>query len=73
MEFPRFKVPDSDIEVRIYGEDGEIPLASSYLCERCADLYLSLDDLGYCGQPWENQLELVSEYAELHASKEEAR
>lgn len=65
-EVPRVKVPDTDVECRIYGEDGEVPLAPAYMCERCADLAYSLDDLGYCSQPWEDQRELVKEYAEHH-------
>lgn len=63
---PRVKIPDTDIEYRIYGDDGEIPRAPAYLCETCADLAFSLEELGYCPQPWENQRELVAEYAELH-------
>lgn len=68
-EAPRFKVPEHEIELNIYGEDGEIPLASKYLCERCADLFFSLKELGFCEQPWEDQRELVKEYAEMHAAK----
>ena len=62
--FPRYKVPGSDIEINIYGEDGEIPLASDYMCERCYDLMLSLEELGFCAYPRENQLDQVAEYAE---------
>lgn len=61
----RFKVPDHDVEISIYGEDGEIPRAPKYLCERCTDLFLSLDELGFCQQPWEDQRELVKEYAAM--------
>lgn len=66
-EIPRYKVPESDIEERIYGEDGEVPKASAYMCERCADLLFSLKELGYCEQPWEDQRTLVADYAEMHA------
>lgn len=67
-EVKRGKVPEHEIEVRIYGEDDEtVPLASKWLCETCAGLAFALDDLGYCAQPWEDQRELVKEYAELHA------
>ncbi len=65
-EVPRAKIPETDVECRIYGEDGEVPLASAYMCETCAGLAFSLDELGYCGQPWEDQRELVKEYAEMH-------
>lgn len=66
-EVRKLKVPESEIECRIYGEEGEVPLASEYMCERCAGLAFSLDDLGYCGQPWEDQRELVKEHARAHA------
>jgi hypothetical protein len=65
-EVPRVKVPGTDIECRIYGEEGEVPRASAYLCERCADLYFSLEELGYCVPPYEDQRELVRDYADMH-------
>lgn len=66
-EVPRVKVPETDIECRIYGEDGEIPLAPKFMCERCADLSFSLEELGYCAQPFEDQRQLVADYADMHA------
>lgn len=65
-EVPRVKIPETEIECRIFGEEGEIPVSPKYMCERCADLAHSLDELGYCPQPWEDQRELVREYAEDH-------
>lgn len=65
----RYKVPDTDVEIRIYGEDGEIPRAPKFICEKCHDLALNLEELGYCMQPWEDQRELVKQYAELHNQK----
>lgn len=65
---PRFKIPSYDIECRIYGEDGEIPCAPAYLCERCADLCFSLMELGYCPAPWKDQRDLVAEYVDMHTS-----
>ena len=52
------------------GDDGEIPRANHYHCEECAGLFFSLEDLGYCGQPYEDQRELVREYAMMHRSSE---
>lgn len=50
------------IEESIYGD--EVPLASRYLCERCADLYFSFVELGFdCVGPDENMIELAKEYA----------
>lgn len=61
--FRRWRNPRSDIEESIYSD--EVPLASMYLCERCADLYFSFVELGFeCVGPWENMLELAHEYAE---------
>lgn len=65
-KFERERLPISDIEERIYygwGED--VPMAPWYHCERCADLYFSLEELGFCVAPYEKMLELVKEYAEL--------
>lgn len=64
-EVRRSKVPETEIEDRIYGEETGVPRASAYLCERCADLAFSLEELGFCPQPWEDQRELVKEYAEM--------
>lgn len=47
IEFECYRYPRDDIEERIHGEGGEIPLADKYLCEKCADLYLSLHELGF--------------------------
>ena len=50
--FPRWRnvndYSDPDVVVRIYGEGGEYPLPTWYLCDRCAGLYESLDSLGFC-------------------------
>lgn len=46
LELYRSRAPRSYIEEGIYGD--EVPLASKYFCEECADLYLSIVDYGYC-------------------------
>ena len=70
IRFVRYRAPKSDLESRIYGEDYDsVPLASIYWCERCADLYFSLTELGYCVGPDDHALELVKEYAELAQEK----
>lgn len=63
----RYKVPETEIECRIYGEDGEIPRASKYMCEECTDLLLSLREVGFCVYAGENQKELLKEYQQLKA------
>ncbi len=66
-EFKRYRYPVTDVENKIFGEDGEIWRASMWLCEECSDLYFSFVELGYeCVAPWENMRELAEEYAEAH-------
>lgn len=65
-KFVRYKVPENDIEINIYGEDGEVPLADHYMCERCADLYFSLEELGFYIQLGNDMRDLVKEYGEMH-------
>lgn len=62
LKFVRFKIPDTDMECLIYGEDGEIPRSSKYLCEPCGDIYFSLTDLKFCVNAEENQQALLKEY-----------
>jgi len=64
-----YRIPETDVEIRIYGEDGEIPLAIKYLCEECADIFFSLEELGYCNSPLEDQFELLDEYHDLVKSE----
>lgn len=59
----RIRAPVSDIEESIHGD--EVPLAPHWHCERCADLYASMEALGYCGQPAEDQRNLAREYADM--------
>lgn len=48
VKFGRYKVADSEVEERIYGYRGEVPLASWYMCEECGGVYLSVTELGMC-------------------------
>lgn len=68
-EFPRWRHPKTDIEEAIHGE--EVKLANGYHCERCADLFFSLDALGYCVNPYENMLDLLADYHELVREEQE--
>jgi hypothetical protein len=70
IKFTRWRSVVSDIEARIYGDDGEVPLGPMFHCEVCADLFFSLIELGFeCVAPDENMRELVQEYAEMRAIK----
>lgn len=60
--FPHFRVVKSDIEESIYGDAK--PLANLYHCEKCGEIYLNLEALGYCVWP-PLVLDLIQEYWEL--------
>lgn len=69
--FHRVKIPNHDVEISIYGEDGEIPRASWYHCEECAGLYMSLTDLGFCVDIRHDDMhDLVKEYAAMNKPAE---
>lgn len=67
--FECWRIPDNVIEERIHGD--EVPMRDRYMCEECAGLYFSLDDLGYCYTLGDNVRELVREYARLQAYRAE--
>lgn len=65
LKFRRFRIPNAEVECKIYGEDGEIPLAPWYVCEKCGEIYLNLVAIGYeCIVPREI-LAAQKEYWEL--------
>lgn len=65
-EFTRWREAGYDtIEARIYGEGGEVPMPSWWLCDRCAGLYESLDSLGFCGLLGQDLREVAKEYAQM--------
>ena len=62
--FDRYKIPEHEVEIAIYGEDGEIPRATWFMCERCAGLYFSLYELGFnCIDIRDDMRDLVKDYA----------
>ena len=66
VRFERFTYASEDsVRARIYGEGSEIPLPSWFMCERCGDLYYSLDELGFCVDLGGDMRRLVREYAEM--------
>lgn len=62
VEHTRVRVPDTDIEINIYGEEGEIPIASDWMCETCGDLYFSIVEIGYCVSPRSDMREIIKEH-----------
>lgn len=69
LKFSCHRPPKNEIEDRIYGEDGEIPIADKFLCEGCGDQYFNLSELGFCIDPTENMIELLKEYVENYGRK----
>ena len=64
--FTRWRHPNAgSIEERIYGEGGEVAMASHYLCDRCAGLYEALDSLGFCNLLGQDLRAACREYAQM--------
>lgn len=63
----RVKVPESEIECKIFGEDGEIPIPPHWMCEKCADIFFSLEELGFCINPYDDMHELLADYVNDYA------
>ena len=63
LPFDRFRPAASDVEERIHG--GEVPLATMYMCEKCGDQAMNLNELGYATPPGENMFDLLAQYVEL--------
>jgi hypothetical protein len=69
LKFACHRPPKNEIEDRIYGEDGEIPLADKFLCEPCGDQFMNLEALGFCIDITENMIDLLKEYVENYGRK----
>lgn len=51
------------IEERIYGsEPDSVPMFTHFMCEECGDIHYSLEDLGFCVNPYDNHRNLLKEY-----------
>lgn len=71
VRYRRAKIVEHDVEIAIYGEwegggSGEMPRASHWLCERCADICFSLEELGFCF-PLDEIDEALEEYRRDYA------
>ena len=67
LEFIRWKIAEFDVEIRIYGEDGESgpPRASWFHCADCANIYTFLNSFGYAIDIAEDMRELSREHGDL--------
>lgn len=45
-EFECWRPPNHEIEETIHGD--AVYIANQYLCEKCSDIYFSLEELGFC-------------------------
>lgn len=61
----RYRHTNTFIEEMIYDCDG-VPLAPHWMCERCSDLFFSLQELGYCVSPEDDMRVLINEYKLAH-------
>lgn len=66
LAFRCWRRPGYDtIEEKIYGEDGEVPMAPRFMCERCGGLFMALEDLNFCISLDDNMVSLAKEYGQM--------
>ena len=81
VKYRRYRYPNSDVESRImcgcylddsFSDEPQIRIGNHYHCERCAEIWMNLTDIGYeCLFPNENMEEALKEYHELSGFKHE--
>jgi len=69
LKFKRCRGPISDVEERICGD--EVRIAPWYMCEKCGEQYMNLEDLGYCIYIGDNMFQLLEEYKEMQKWRSE--
>lgn len=67
--FERFRYPASEVEQKIFGDGNKIKIADWWMCEKCGEIFLNLDALGYCIDLSEPMTELLKEYHEMTGFK----
>lgn len=82
-KYPRLRYPYTEAEARImcgcdledsFSDEARIPMAPHYHCERCAEIWLNLTDIGYeCLSPSEDMEEALKEYHQLSGFKANQR
>lgn len=63
LRFNRWRGP-TEFEEKIFGYE-EIPIASWYMCEKCGEIYLNLESLGFCINIEDNMNGLLKDYREM--------
>jgi hypothetical protein len=66
--FARWRYPTHEVEERIYGDGGEVPLATWFMCEDCTGLYWALSELGFCFDIEDDMRKLVKEYNAMRSN-----
>lgn len=73
LEFARKRHPYNEIEARCNGVDFEcfeepvIKIPPVYQCEKCGEIYLNLDSVGFeCIYPTENMPDMLKEFQETY-------
>ena len=74
LEFGRSRYPYNEIEARITGTDWDsfeepsIKIPPVYQCEKCGEIYLNLDSVGFeCIVPSEDMNDLLKQYQHDYA------
>ena len=67
LEFECYRDPYNDIEEKIYGD--EVPIACKYLCDKCAEIFLNLTDIGYCVSLGDTLKEDLADYWDITGFK----
>lgn len=63
LSFERFRGARSDIEERIWGD--EVYLANWYMCECCGEIFLNLQEAGFCLDIADDMRKNLKEYHSL--------
>lgn len=68
IEFENFRHPTDEIEMRCKGD--EIRMASTFMCEKCGEIFLNLTALEFCVDIHSSSMaECLSEYHEMTGFK----
>ena len=63
LQFECFRNPYDDIEERIWGT--EVQTADKYMCEKCGEIFLNLEAVGYCINLGDDMKDLLEDYWDL--------
>lgn len=63
LKFERERAAYDELEEEERGS--EIAMAPLWMCEKCGEIFLNLDDAGYCLNPTDDMRDVLAEYHEL--------